>query len=237
KYLVISTGGKAAPEFGCSGDGYQFAKSFGHTPTKTLPILTGLTSPEIHQLKGVRAKGVVTLYLKGKKLCTQAGEIQFTEDGLSGICIFNLSRFVKLAKGVGFSDYCLSIDFAPTYPLEQLIEILNARKTNHLDLLHSFVHRKLCKELETRGTTPEELANVLKDFQVTLSGAYGWKKAQCTAGGIALTEIHQDTMESKLVKGLYFTGEVIDYDGPCGGYNLQNAWETAITAGRALANV
>jgi len=256
--ILIATGGKAGPAFGCSGDGYRFAKNFGHTVTKTVPALTALECEgDFKNLKGVRAKCIVKLYREATLIAAESGEVQFTEDGLSGICIFNLSRQIKLPVGANvaraIAAYEILIDFVPELSEVDLTKELTRRVAENNfcreNLLLSIVNEKVSTDILKRTANHlkmaadfsagsheiEWISKTAKGWNVKVKGMKGWKNAQCTAGGVDLAEVDPQTMESKLVKGLYFTGEILDYDGPCGGYNLQNAWETGISAGRAVA--
>ena len=218
--VLIASGGKAAPQFGTTGDGYALAKSLGHHISRVFPILTGVECGDLKDIKGVRAKGMSGLYRNGKLLHEENGEIQFTADGLSGICIFNLTPYIKAADGESFAEvlkqFEIRLDLAPDIPADRLI----GRKSSF-------------------GILTEKLAvrvrpDMIKDWRLPVLAVKGWKNAQCTAGGVVTDEIDMDTMESKLVQSLYFAGEVTDIQGPCGGFNLQNAWETGIKAAKAL---
>ena len=248
--LLIAAGGKSAPQFGTSGDGYTFAKQLGHTVSRLAPVLTGIEVKEdLKPVKGVRVKAMVTLLKDGQKIESEYGEVQFNEDGISGICVMNLSRFIKLEEGesfaAGISRYSIVLDLVPEVETAELEKMLQRRMAagieNTEDLILSIVPDKLRFNIMGKymGLQSEELcklANELKSMTLSVKGTKGWKIAQCTSGGVALDEINPETMESTLIKGLYFAGEVTDYDGPCGGYNLQYAWETGIKAGRAMAN-
>ncbi len=257
--LLLATGGKAGPQFGSSGDGYAFAKTLGHHVTRLAPVLTGLeTAVDISHLKGIRVRAEASLIKDGRQIAKEQGEVQFNQEGVSGICIMNLSRFVKLEQGESFAEgmarYSVCIDFLPDLPLHQVETLLKERSRipglKGGALLLSIVPDKMRQELVSRvGISRQQPANsipsskcsalshLVKCWELPIKGTGGWKKAQCTAGGIVSEEINMDTMESKSVQGLYFAGEIIDYDGPCGGFNLQNAWETGIRAGKAAANV
>ena len=248
--LLIATGGKSAPQFGTSGDGYIFAKQLGHTVTRLAPVLTGIEVKEdLKAVKGVRVKALVTLLKDGQSVEKEYGEVQFNEDGISGICVMNLSRFIKLEEGESFTEgigrYSVELDLVPEFETADLEELLQCRMAagieNPEDLILSIVPDKLRNSIMKKYERLSEdklckLANEMKSWMLSVKGTKGWKVAQCTAGGVSLDEIDSETMESTLIKGLYFAGEVTDYDGPCGGYNLQYAWETGIKAGRAMAN-
>lgn len=259
KRVLLATGGKAGPQYGTSGDGYRMARSLGHRITRLAPVLTGLeVGNELEMLKGIRVRGTVSLWEDGKKIAQESGEIQFNENSVSGICVFNLSRFVRLRQGESFSGgmrrFRLKIDFLPDMEPEQVRGMLMQRcrilqlKTE--ELLMSLIPGPLALQIIKmsglqRGTAAAKcsalelrrIAALLKAWELEIRGTKGWKSAQCTAGGVSLDDIDSETMESKLVPGLYFSGEIIDFDGPCGGFNLQNAWETGIRAGKAMARV
>lgn len=256
--LLIASGGKAGPQYGTSGDGYRLAKGFGHTVNRLSPVLTPLYSADVAaSCKGARAKARVTLLRTENgtavPLAMENGEVQFTAKGLSGVCIFNLSRFVKLSDGAGFDSYSVAVDFIPDCDADFVENLLTARaempEMTAEDVLRSIVESSIgndvlaslgidkalpAAELGSGGIA--RIASELKDRRFVLSGAGGWRDAQCTAGGVELSEIDGSTMESRLQGGLYFAGEILDYDGACGGFNLQHAWETGIKAGLAMAD-
>ncbi len=248
--VILSTGGKAGPQYGSAGDGYRFAKAFGHQVVRLLPSLVQLVSdrPFFKDLKGVRTKGQAELLRGDEVVDRETGEIQFTGDGLSGICIFNLSR--KYVRGDR-----IRIDLFPEYGAEALEGILNSRieTLENRDMLQFFggmLHKKLIPVLleelsldgnrKAAGLTREELARtvqLLKGWNISVIGTKGWKEAQVTAGGVDLGEVDPNTMESRVVPNLYFAGELLNLDGKCGGYNLQWAWSSGKAAGKAAAGV
>lgn len=218
--VLLAPGGKAAPQFGTTGDGYGIARAFGHTINKVYPILTGITCGDFRDIKGVRARGKVSLYRENRLLAAETGEIQFTADGLSGICVMNLTMHIRSEDGEPIAEalqkYQLKLDLAPDFTASSLAGRSSA---------FGIVTEKLAARISP---------NQLKDWRLPVKGVKGWKDAQCTAGGVALEEIDIETMESKLRPGLYFAGEILDRQGPCGGFNLQNAWETGLKAARAI---
>lgn len=220
KALLVTAGGKAAPQLGTTGDGYAIAKAFGHTVNKVYPILTGINTGDMKDVKGVRAKGKVSLFKDDKLLACETGEIQFNEDGISGICVMNMTVHITSEKGEpldkAFSRYHLELDLAPDFTEEDL-----AKRTNSFGILS--------EKLSSRVDIKE-----IKNWSLPVKGVKGWKDAQCTAGGVATEEINTDTMESLKKENLYFAGEILDVQGPCGGFNLQNAWETGIKAAKAI---
>lgn len=242
--VLIATGGKSAPQCGSTGDGYRFARAFGHKVNKLIPVLTAIEVKEdVKSLAGIRVKAAVALMYKDKEIFREEGEIQFTATGISGICVFNMSRFMLLPEGQkpdgGFDDYSIIIDFFPGE--ERLEEILRDRIRSGFDgdRMLQFMVKKPFEEMIFR-MCPEkdvaQVAHILRNFPLSPMGARGWNFAQVTKGGVALDQINPETMESIYIKDLYFAGEVLDYDGPCGGYNLQNAWETGAMAGRGMAD-
>ena len=241
KKVLVACGGKAGPQFGTTGDGYRWAKAFGHTVEKPIPVLTGVDVKEdIASMAGIRAKGEIALRYKEQEIFREQGEIQFTKTGLSGICVFNLSRYLLIPKdrtfADGFDDYEILIDFFPEE--ENLLPILRKREAMGFTgerVLEYLVHRPIGLWIfQMAKGDLEKTAHLLKHFPLRPKGAKGWDFAQATKGGVSLTEVDSNTMESKLVSGLYFAGEVLNFDGPCGGYNLQHAWETGKTAGKEM---
>ncbi len=246
--LILAAGGKAGPQYGSTGDGYRFAKAFGHSVVRLMPSLVQMVSdePVFKELKGVRAKGQARLIRDEKVIGAETGEIQFTEEGLSGICIFNLSR--KYVRGD-----IIGIDLFPGYEEDDLEEILSRRagalgNRTMIQFFNGMLHKKLIpvvldklsldKDRKAAGLGPKEIRETVrfvKGWDILISGTKGWKDAQVTAGGVDLKEVDPETMESRLVPGLYFAGEILDYDGDCGGYNLQWAWSSGLIAGKSAA--
>lgn len=220
KSLILASGGKAAPQLGTTGDGYGMAKAFGHTVNKVYPILTGINCGDFRDIKGVRATGKVSLYKDGNKLAEDRGEIQFTEDGISGICVMNLTLHIRTEEGESLQEalkrYTVELDLAPDFEEADL-----AGRESSFGIL--------CRRLSERVGI-----DTIKNWRMPITGVKGWREAQCTGGGVATEEIDMDTMESIIVPGLYMAGEILDVQGPCGGFNLQNAWETGIKAAKAI---
>ena len=240
--VIIATGGLAAPDLGSDGDGYEFARSFGHTVTELTPALVQLkTNPEdIKGLKGIKVQAVLKHNEKSFE-----GEILFTDYGISGPPVFKASSCVK-------KNTEMYIDFLPEYTEQELFEIIKRRAARGFTLenmLIGVVNRLVgINILKYSGLSPlsrtedsltdEEiyaLVKGLKNRKIYVTGKQSWKNAQVTAGGINTDEINSKTMESRLVKGLYFTGEIVDIDGECGGYNLQWAWSSGYMAGTAAS--
>ena len=246
--VILATGGKAGPQYGATGDGYRIAKQFGHTVVRTMPSLVQLVAESdfFRFLKGVRTKGKAELLRGNSVVAVENGEIQFTEDGLSGICIFNLSKYYQKGDGI-------RLDLFPEYDENSLLQMMEQRANSlasrsMAEFFLGMVHKKLSPVLlgelfldETRKIhtmTKADLsktARLLKGWVIPINGTKGWKEAQVTSGGIDLSEVDLNTMESKLVQKLYFAGELLDWDGKCGGYNLQWAWSSGKAAGSAAA--
>lgn len=220
KKVVLCTGGKAAPVFGTTGDGYSLARSLGHSITRTYPILTGIKVDIPKRLAGVRARGEVALLEDGKIKASERGEIQFTAGGISGICVFDLTPHIRImpdeSPAEGLSRFCIRMDLAPDMSGEEL-----KKRTDSFGIV---------TEALAEWIGPDKLKNIL----LPVEGVWGWDKAQCTAGGVSTDEIDEGTMESMICPGLFFAGEVMDAQGPCGGFNLQHAWESGILAARAI---
>ena len=220
KTVILACGGKAAPALGTTGDGYGLARSLGHETTTIYPILTGIECGDLKDLKGVRARGTVRLFREEKLLAEETGEIQFTEDGISGICVMNLTMYITAEKGMpvrkSLQRYHLELDLAPDFSQAEM-----QQRATSFGILSYALSRRVSLEK-------------IKGWKLPVCGVKGWKNAQCTAGGIRLDEVDLATMESRLVPGLYLTGELLDIQGKCGGFNLQNAWETGIRAAEHL---
>lgn len=232
--VVLSTGGKSGPKLGTTGDGFVIARNLGHTVNTLVPSLTTVeTYEDTAYIAGVRAKASVTLFFKGIPVAAEEGEIQFTEDGISGICIYNLTRYMT---GLPLNSYSLEVDFFPAiWNIGEVIaerEALMGRDALLLTMLKKPL-RKLI--MDQSGGDEKEIVRLLKKFPLTVKNLGGWKKAQVTRGGVDLHEVSHDTMESTIIRNLFVVGEVLDYDGPCGGFNLNHAWQTGIKAGRAMA--
>lgn len=251
--LILACGSKAAPETGSDGDGYTFAESMGHTVVDPLPALTGLCVAEKDggKVAGVRADGAVTLQIGEEKYC-ESGELQFTSYGLSGIPVFQISRYAARALNQGI-ECSVTLDLCPLRKRDQVLTRLKDRRAYTQErrgaaVLLGMFPDKLCSLLLERAGISlkkqggdwtdegcERLAAQIKGLHFTISRCRGYEQAQICTGGVPLTELYHTTMESRRVPGLYLTGELIDVDGACGGYNLQWAWTSGYLAGRAAA--
>ena len=237
KKLLIATGGKAGPQFGCYGDGYSFARELGHSVESIRPALVPIIYAEdekkrLSELAGVRIKAQAELYIEEKRVAASSGELQFTEYGLSGIMIFDLSTMMPKSIIEEKPRTEIIIDFAPG----ESEEVLESVMLNNDGLwLEGIVGKKLSKLLVREGGEDiSSIAALTKNFVVRVNGTKGWKEAQATLGGVKVSEINEDTGESLINKGLYFAGEALEPVFICGGFNLNYAWTTGIRAGTNL---
>ncbi len=243
--LIIACGGIAGSKLGGTMSGYKLLAKFGHRSTKLRPALVQLKSSwgGVAALKGVRANCRVMIFNNDMLQGQSAGEIQFTDYGVSGPVIFEVSRDVCSTSG----DWKCVLDLLPDCSAQELEEELRRRRERKIpvsDLLTGVLHnrlgRVLVKAAGVRGTdsaeslTDQEILDVchaVKHFEIPLTEPMGMDSAQVTAGGVLTEQFDPNTMESALVPGLYACGEVLDIDGDCGGYNLQWAWSSGRLAG------
>ena len=242
--VILATGGSAFPQSGSDHSGCVLAKKLGHTIIEQQPALTGLIC-ENNPLKkagGVRVNTCIRLFTDESAFISESGELQITDYGISGIPVFNISR-------LAFPKTKIEIDFLPEYTLEQTQIILkemidNDENSELAKILQGLFHEKLAnvfiqsisakQKVKVSDLTDEQICTLvryIKNYPQTVVSRRGFEYAQVTSGGVSTDEICQDTMESKIVRGLYFAGEIIDVDGICGGYNLQFAWATGAIAG------
>lgn len=251
KSVVLATGGKASPVHGSDGSGYPLAKAFGHTIITPLPAIVQLKAEGafFKTLAGVRTEGVIRLHI-GKECYTEEGELLFAAYGISGIPVMQVSRYASVALSQKRKVEA-ELDLFPNASEEELTEELIRRfarmKENTAEEAMgglcnhklNFVLLKQCgisPTVPTRSVKNEDrvrLAAQIKHFTVPVTGTNGFEQAQACAGGVPLTELTEH-MESKLVPGLFFTGELTDIDGTCGGYNLQWAWSSGAAAGKEI---
>ena len=251
---VIATGGLSYPSTGSTGDGYGFALKMGHTVIPCVPSLVGLKTKEsfVSEMEGLSLKNIrLDAYLSGKKKYSEQGEMLFTHNGVSGPLVLTASALFArdLADG---AELKLIIDLKPSLEPEVLEERLlrefaSASNKDIKNVMRSLIPSsmiepflRLCSingEKKVNSVTAPErkkIISVLKGFELNVTGAGGFNEAVVTKGGIKVNEIDPKTMESKLVKNVYFAGEVIDVDAFTGGFNLQIAWSTGYAAGTAL---
>lgn len=245
--LVMATGGKAAKNFGTDGLGYELATALGHSVTPLYPALVQLKTDTtyIKGLRGVRTDCGVTAILNDKKSKgdTHArvfarGDVIFTDYGVSGNAIFTLSSYLTDQKDGG-----LELDFLPDVSEEKLTEILTRKQKNspQSELLGCILNNQLGRSVmrrvqaETGGSAAALVAKYVKHFTLKVTGSLGFDQAQVTRGGIPMSEV-TDNLESKICSELYFTGEILNVDGECGGYNLQWAFSSAVRVANAIMN-
>ena len=251
---LIATGGLSYPDTGSTGDGYAWAEQLGHTVVLPEPALTPIVieEPWVRDLEGLSLKNVrISVYQDNKKLDDRFGEALFTGFGLSGPIILDMSKVVGQALKNGRTD--IFIDFKPalehdTLDNRLLRDVEKFRKKQVQNILPGLLPKRLIPiMLEQWGVDPckrghavtkeerKALRMLLKTFPMTVKSLFGFKKAIITTGGISLKEIDSNTMRSKLVRNLFFAGEILDLDGPTGGYNLQLCWSTGHLAGESAA--
>lgn len=265
-FVILSCGGKAGPTFGTTGDGYRIARSLGHRIITPVPVLTGIECAEWSKenkpcaitLAGTRTRGVVALHKRNRKdagdeVFVESGEIQFTKYGLSGICVFNMTRHMRfdISRGESLADFYITADL---YPGGDIKEVLRSRRERAFprekagEVLRGILKENVAEyvmavtdcglaDKELKDITDDEIAaigEVVHSLTFHPRNLRGWKDAQATAGGVALDEIDEGTSASKIVDGLYITGELADRDFQCGGFNLSNAWISGIDAAEAI---
>ncbi len=252
--VILATGGKASPVLGSDGSGYKLAKECGHSLSPVVPALVQLKCKGNYfkQLSGIRTNAKVSLFVDGKFVDADTGELQLTNYGISGIPVFQISRYA--AKALYFKkQVSVQIDFLPTMSLADLETYIASRTKDHGHkkmeaFLIGMFHQKLISVLLKEAKIPSELSaekmkpdqwrtliKTVKNFAVVVEGTNSFEQAQICAGGVRTSEIDPRTMESVYMRDLYLTGELLDVDGICGGYNLQWAWATGFLAGKHAA--
>ena len=250
--VIVATGGLSYPTTGSTGDGYRFAEAAGHKVTELSPALVPFeTKEDVKELQGLSLRNVEAAVLNGKKeVYREFGEMLFTHYGVSGPVLLSASSYAakKLKKG----PLTLMIDLKPALSEEQLDHrVLREFEENQNRQFKNAVHKLFPSKLipvmiELSGIDPEKKVNVItkeerlgfvrliKNLECTLTGLRDYNEAIITKGGIKIKEVDPGTMESRLVKGLHFAGEVLDLDAVTGGFNLQIAWSTAYAAGSGI---
>lgn len=252
--VILSTGGRAASVLGSDGSGYGLAKSFGHSLSPVVPALVQLKAKQspLAKASGVRTDAKVTAVIDGREAGFDTGELQITAYGISGIPVFQISRHI--AKGLYAKKPAeVHIDFMPSMSLEEWKHFLDVRKQGKADwtmadffigvfnqklipcLLKCACIHVLALVREVSRAQWECLSSVCKKLTLQITDTNGFENAQVCAGGVRLEEIYEETFESRFCKGLYLTGELLDAEGICGGYNLQWAWASGYIAGSAAA--
>ncbi len=253
--VVVASGGKSAPNMGSNGGGYKICKSLGHNIVEAFPALVQvcLDEPFLKRLKGLKIDGKAELRIDNTAMRNESGEILFADYGISGPPIMQLSRFVSDPANSKRKIH-IHLDLFPDLSVSDLVNVIKDRiekgpqKTIEFSFV-GFIHKRLipvvlkkagidevngeCRTLSQAQV--EAIAGLLKDWPMKCSGTQSWMFSQVTAGGVDVTEINDETMESRMSPGLFLAGEVIDIDGDCGGYNLQWAWSSGHMAGTNAA--
>ena len=251
--VIIATGSKSYPKTGSTGDGYRFAKLFNHTVNTVYPALVQVLTDDkcVKELDGIRNDAKVTLLIDNKSIKEEIGEVQFTKNGLSGICVYNLTlslnKYLNEGKDVKISlNFLNGLDINSSNDLDNYLTNQNNMLENRTigELLEELINYNIVnaifkklkinqninyKELSLKDKN--NLLNELTNYEVVITGTKDYESAQVCSGGISLQELNTDTFESKLVKDLYFVGEVVDVTGICGGYNISFAVLSGLTAG------
>lgn len=246
--VILATGGLSYPNTGSTGDGYAFAQQAGHTIVPCAPSLVPFTSPDsvCREMQGLSLRNVtLSITCKDKTVYSEMGELLFTHFGLSGPLVLSASAIVE-----DFSQCVAHINSKPALSAQQLDERIlreiDAQKNRSMSNLAATMLPRLmiapvlqraaiAPETKAHSLTREQrgaLVAVMQDFQLPLSGTRAFEEAVVTRGGVACNEVNPKTMESKLCKGLFVAGEMLDIDALTGGYNLQIAWSTGYAAGR-----
>ena len=247
--VIVATGSKAAPKTGSDGNGYDLVKKFSHSVIEPLPALVQLRGEEKYfkDWSGVRSDVKISLYSNEEFTKEEEGEIQLTDYGISGICTFNLSRFVSRNLYENKNNYVI-INFLPFLEqnkmsfFEERNELIKGRTL--FEFLEGLLNNKLVKVLlniininsdrkwqDLRYEEKEKLVEIITNFKLEITGTNSFEQAQVCSGGVPLSEIKIKTMESIYQENLYIVGELLDVDGDCGGYNLSFAWISGMLAG------
>ena len=238
--LVISSGSKSYPVTGTTGDSYNFAKDLGLNVSKTYPSLVQIETDDLKNLNilnGVRCDALVSIYDNDKKIKEELGELQLTNYGVSGICIFNLSRYASILE-----KPIIHINFMP-YTEDPITYFDNLKNNKIYELLERIINEKIASviikesnidknKLKSELTNEEKLKliNLLTDYKLNVTGTKGFDNSQVTMGGVDLNEIDINTFESKKIPNLFLTGELLDVDADCGGYNFSFAMLSGLIA-------
>ncbi len=254
--FILCTGGKSYPTTGSTGDGYQWAKDCGHTIIETAPALVPVKTKEVwvKDVQGLSLKNVtITLLQNNKKQDSRFGEMMFTHFGLTGPIVLDISK--KVGELMTQGEVIISLDLKPALDHDQLDARLqrdfkeNSNK-DFINYLPELLPQKLVTSVATlSGIDPrkkinfvskeerKKLVDLLKDLRLTADGTTGYGQAIVTSGGVDLREVDSKTMQSRLVSNLFLAGEILNLDGPTGGYNLQVCWSTGYAAGTYAASL
>lgn len=252
--VLIATGSEAAPQLGASGDGYRFARLFGHEIIPTYPALVQLhLDSKIHpKMAGVKTYAEVTLVIDGKTKTKVQGDILFASYGISGLAILDISEKASYAL-MKKHRVAISLNLLPRFDIQTLadtLEKLSAAVPRHAieTVLSGLIPAKtvpyLLEDANIAPSTPisklspkelKKLTHLIQDWKFAVSDTHGFKHAEVSGGGVSTAQVNNKTMESKQVEGLYFAGEVLDIVGKRGGYNFNFAWASGMIAGREMA--
>lgn len=251
--ILISCGSKAMSKLGSTESGYEFAKYFNHEITPTFASLVQLICKEDNlKASGVKFEGIVNLYVDKKEISSAYGDILLTKYGISGSAILDISRYASLGV-LENKNVQISIDCMSKFSKEKLANLINTltqkSPSKPLDLfLNGLINKKLAnlilsrckissqkKSHELNKKDINSIIYTLKKLTFTVTDTKGFEFAEVVAGGINVKDINPKTLESKLVKNLYFSGEVLDIDGDCGGFNLHWAWASGYVCGKEMA--
>ena len=252
--LILAAGSKAAPSTGSDGSGYEYARQLGHSIIKPLPALVQLRCQGnmYKQMAGIRTEAEVSLQADGITLAKDKGELQITDYGLSGIPVFQVSRYAARALDEK-KKVRVYVDFMPGWNNSESFRLLKKRALllaykPTAELFTGMLNRKLAQVLlklagidgniscgSLTGKQLEKICKELKEYEAVVMSVNPFANAQVCCGGVDTNEIDETTMESRLCPGLYKAGEILDVDGICGGYNLQFAWSSGLIAGRCAA--
>ena len=251
--VILTTGGQSFPGCGTRGDGFRFASKLGHTIVTPKPSLVPITIdvPWVNELRGVTLDDVgMRVFEKDKPLSQKRGGFLFAHFGLTGPAPLNISKTISLHPKPGSLE--LELDFLPAKTEAEVDEFLkneslNSGKKQLASILSEWLPRRLADTVLTLTKQPLDrkasglakadrtaIVTAIKRLRIPVRGTLGFEKAEVTAGGVSLDEVDSRTMQSKLVPGLFMAGEVLDLDGPIGGYNFQAAWSTGWLAGRSV---
>lgn len=252
-FVVIATGGKAAPAQGSDGSGYKILRALGHSITKLSPSLVQLETKSrdfVKPLKGVRCEVDMTLSLDNAPVCKKHGELLFADYGLSGIVSMEISAYASPYLVRGGKNAEVAVDFVPAYSEDELRLYLKRQvsafpKKEAQDILSGFLPKKIgqaalkANGISVSGKLSEneikKVAYAIKNTKFSIASTKDFSFAQVTSGGAATDEFDAKTLESKKVENLYCTGEVLDVDGDCGGYNLNWAWSSGRLVAESIA--
>lgn len=256
--VILACGSKAAPVTGSDGSGYKISENLGLKVNTPLPALVQLRCREkfYKSVSGVRTQAKITILVNGRETASDTGELQLTDYGISGIPVFQVSRYAAIALHQKKKTVAL-IDFYPDADVGEIKDILWSRKKllgkadkSFGDFFEGWFPKKVAdlfiklsgiepsvKVSSLSGAELETLRALIKSFRTVIESTNSFEQAQICCGGVDVSQINPQTMEVKGKKGLYIVGELLDVDGICGGYNLQWAWSTGFIAGKASSKI